>query len=246
LLVVASSAIDQHAVPHGGSGVAPRSAQDGTAQQPAEGRLLDISCRALDIVGAAVLLVLLSPLLALIAILVRLDSPGSPIFRQRRVGRDTVPFTVNKFRTMHDGVPSDRHREFVLGLIAGEHREHTSPGPHFKMTEDQRITRFGRALRRSSLDELPQLWNVLRGDMSLVGPRPAIPYEVEHYPPHWFARFAVKPGVTGLWQVSGRSTVTLEEMVHLDVEYSHRRSFWLNLSILLRTVPAVLSGRGAS
>lgn len=242
---MASSAIDQHAVSHG-SGVVPRSALDGAAQRPAEGRLLDVSCRALDIVGAAVLLVLLSPLLALIAILVRLDSPGSPIFRQRRVGRDAVPFTVNKFRTMHDGVPPDRHREFVLGLIAGEHREHTSPGPHFKMTKDQRITRFGRALRRSSLDELPQLWNVLRGDMSLVGPRPAIPYEVEHYPPHWFARFAVKPGVTGLWQVSGRSTVTLEEMVGLDVEYAHRRSFWLNLSILLRTVPAVLSGRGAS
>jgi lipopolysaccharide/colanic/teichoic acid biosynthesis glycosyltransferase len=245
-LVVASSAIDQHAAPHGGNGVIPRSALEATADGPAEGRLLDISCRALDILGAAILLVVLAPLLALIAILVRLDSPGSPIFRQRRVGRDTAPFTVNKFRTMHAGVPPDRHRDFVLGLIAGEQRDHTSPGPRFKMTEDKRVTRFGRALRRSSLDELPQLWNVLRGDMSLVGPRPAIPYEVEHYPPHWFARFAVKPGVTGLWQVNGRSTVTLEEMVRLDVEYSHRRSLWLNISILLRTVPAVLSGRGAS
>jgi lipopolysaccharide/colanic/teichoic acid biosynthesis glycosyltransferase len=243
--VVASSAIDQHAAPLGGS-VVPRSALDAAADGPAEGRLLDFGCRALDIVGAAILLVLLSPLLALIAILVRLDSPGSPIFRQRRVGRDTVPFTVNKFRTMHDGVAHDRHRDYVLGLIAGEHREHTTPGPHFKMTGDARVTRFGRALRRSSLDELPQLWNVLRGDMSLVGPRPAIPYEVEHYPPHWFARFAVKPGVTGLWQVNGRSTVTLEEMVRLDVEYSRQRSLWLNLSILVRTVPAVLSGRGAS
>jgi lipopolysaccharide/colanic/teichoic acid biosynthesis glycosyltransferase len=243
--VVASTAIDRQAAPLGG-GVAPRGSADAATARPAEGRLLDFSCRALDVLGASILLVLLSPLLALIAILVRLDSPGSPIFRQRRVGRDTAPFTVNKFRTMHDGVPSDRHRDYVLGLIAGEHREHTSPGPHFKMTDDGRVTRFGKALRRSSLDELPQLWNVLRGDMSLVGPRPAIPYEVEHYPPHWFARFAVKPGVTGLWQVSGRSTVTLEQMVGLDVEYSHRRSLWLNLAILIRTVPAVLSGRGAS
>ncbi len=242
--VVASSAIDRQASPLGSS--VPRSALDAATERPAKGRLLDFSCRALDIAGSAILLILLSPLLALIAILVRLDSPGSPIFRQRRVGRDTVPFTVNKFRTMHDGVPHDRHRDYVLGLIAGEHREHTTPGPQFKMTGDARVTRFGRALRRSSLDELPQLWNVLRGEMSLVGPRPAIPYEVEHYPPHWFARFAVKPGVTGLWQVNGRSTVTLEEMVRLDVDYARRRSLWLNISILLRTVPAVLSGRGAS
>jgi lipopolysaccharide/colanic/teichoic acid biosynthesis glycosyltransferase len=244
LFVVASTAIDQHAAPL--SGVASRGASDTAVAGPAEGRLLDFSCRALDIVGSAALLILLSPLLAAIAILVRLDSPGSPIFRQRRVGRDTVPFTVNKFRTMHDGVAHDRHREYVLGLIAGEHREHTTPGPQFKMTGDARVTRFGRALRRSSLDELPQLWNVLCGEMSLVGPRPAIPYEVENYPPHWFARFAVKPGLTGLWQVNGRSMVTLEEMVRLDVEYAQRRSLWLNLAILIRTVPAVLSGRGAS
>jgi lipopolysaccharide/colanic/teichoic acid biosynthesis glycosyltransferase len=242
---VASTAIDQHASPVG-AGVASRGASDTADAGPSEGRLLDFGCRALDIAGSAILLILLSPLLALIAILVRLDSPGSPIFRQRRVGRDTVPFTVNKFRTMHNGVPHDRHRDYVLGLIAGEQREHTTPGPQFKMTGDARVTRFGRALRRSSLDELPQLWNVLRGEMSLVGPRPAIPYEVEHYPPHWFARFDVKPGVTGLWQVNGRSTVTLEEMVRLDVQYARRRSVWLNIAILLRTVPAVLSGRGAS
>jgi lipopolysaccharide/colanic/teichoic acid biosynthesis glycosyltransferase len=200
----------------------------------------------LDIVGAAVLLFLLAPLFAAIAIAVRLDSPGPVLFRQRRVGRDTESFTVNKFRTMHDGASHDRHREFVLGLIKDEHRRQDAPGPQFKMTEDERVTRFGRALRRSSLDELPQLWNVLRGEMSLVGPRPPIPYEVEHYPPHWFARFVVKPGVTGLWQVNGRSEVTLEEMVRLDVEYTRRRSLWFNLSILARTVPAVLSGRGAT
>ena len=114
------------------------------------------------------------------------------------------------------------------------------------MANDDRVTRVGRFLRKSSLDELPQLWNVLRGDMSLVGPRPPIPYEVEHYPPHWFERFAVKPGMTGLWQVSGRSELTLEEMIALDVEYARSRSLWLNVKILLRTVPVVFVGRGAA
>ncbi len=147
---------------------------------------------------------------------------------------------------MHHGATHDRHREFVLGLINGEQPHQDSPGSPFKLNADQRVTRFGRVLRRSSLDELPQLWNVLRGDMSLVGPRPPIPYEVEHYPPHWFARFSVKPGITGLWQINGRSEVPLEEMVRFDVEYTRRRSLWLNISILAQTVPAVLSGKGAS
>ncbi len=206
----------------------------------------DAALRALDFALSAVLLIVLSPLLALIALAVRIDSPGPVLFRQRRVGRDLDPFTVNKFRTMHHGVGHDTHREFVLSLIAGEQPERPDGGPRFKLVGDERVTRLGRLLRQSSLDELPQLWNVLRGDMSLVGPRPPIPYEVEHYPAHWFARFAVKPGVTGLWQVSGRSDLTLEQMVALDVEYTERRSLWLNLSILARTVPAVLSGKGAS
>jgi lipopolysaccharide/colanic/teichoic acid biosynthesis glycosyltransferase len=229
------------------------------------GWLVDASCRALDIVGSAVLLVLFSPLLAAIAIVVRLDSPGPAVFRQQRIGRDRKPFTVNKFRSMSDGAAHDRHREFVLGLIKGEPPSHDVPDgelptggarsrdlpsdepprPYYKMVADPRVTRFGRVLRRSSLDELPQLWNVLRGDMSLVGPRPAIPYEVDNYPPEWLDRLAVKPGITGLWQVGGRSQVTLEEMVSLDVEYACRRTIWLNLWILVRTVPAVLGARGA-
>ncbi len=212
----------------------------------ARARHLDAPLRALDVVLCAVLLVALAPLLALIALAIRIDSPGPVLFRQRRVGRDLEPFTVNKFRTMHDGVGHDTHRAFVLGLIAGEQPERPDGGPRFKLVGDERVTRLGRLLRRSSLDELPQLWNVLRGDMSLIGPRPPIPYEVEHYPAHWFARFAVKPGLTGLWQVSGRSDLTLEQMVALDVEYVERRSLRLNLSILVRTVPAVLSGKGAS
>jgi lipopolysaccharide/colanic/teichoic acid biosynthesis glycosyltransferase len=208
--------------------------------------LVDLPCRVLDVLLSAILLIALTPLFALIAIAISLDSRGPILFRQRRFGQAQKPFVVTKFRTMQHGVGHDAHRTFVLGLIAGDHPERPNGGPQFKLVEDERVTRVGRLLRRSSLDELPQLWNVLRGDMSLVGPRPPIPYEVEHYPPHWFARFAVKPGVTGLWQVSGRSELALEEMVALDVEYSRRRSVWLNLWILARTIPAVLSGRGAS
>ena len=216
------------------------------------GRLADASCRALDIAGALALLIVLAPLLALVSLLLKLDSPGPVLFRQRRLGRDGRPFTVNKFRTMFDGVDHDRHREFVLALISSERdpaRGAAEGEPEgetpFKLTDDARVTRLGRLLRRSSVDELPQLINVLRGEMSLVGPRPPIPYEVEEYPSHWFARFAVKPGMTGLWQVAGRSQVPLEEMVRLDIEYARRRSLWLNLQIMLRTIPAVLSRRGA-
>jgi lipopolysaccharide/colanic/teichoic acid biosynthesis glycosyltransferase len=211
-------------------------------------RRREVACRILDIVGAAILLVVFAPVLLVVALAIRLDSRGPALFRQPRVGRDLVLFEVCKFRTMHHGVSHDSHRAFVLNLIAGERRGEAStsePGV-YKMVGDERVTRLGRILRRLSIDELPQLWNVLRGDMSLVGPRPPVLYEVEHYPPHWFARFAVKPGVTGLWQVSGRSTVTLEDMVRLDVEYIRRRSLWFNVWILLRTIPAVLSCRGAS
>jgi lipopolysaccharide/colanic/teichoic acid biosynthesis glycosyltransferase len=208
-------------------------------------RLVDASCRALDILVSAITLIVLAPMLAVIAIAIKLDSAGPVLFRQQRFGRNARPFTVNKFRTMHDGAAHDRHREFVLGLINGEHTDNGASAPTFKMTSDLRVTRFGRVLRRSSLDELPQLWNVLRGEMSLVGPRPPVAYEIEHYPPHWFARFAVKPGITGMWQVNGRSEVPLEQMVSLDIEYAQRRSLWLNLWLLARTVPAVLNRRGA-
>jgi lipopolysaccharide/colanic/teichoic acid biosynthesis glycosyltransferase len=206
----------------------------------------EFACRALDVLLASVALIVLAPLLLAIAAAIALDSGGPVLFRQRRLGRSLVPFTVNKFRTMHHGTSHDVHREFVLGLIAGEEPPPVAQGPRFKLNGDPRVTRVGRFLRRTSLDELPQLWNVVRGDMSLVGPRPPIPYEVEHYPPHWFRRFDVKPGVTGLWQVSGRSELTLHEMIELDNEYVARRSLWLNIRILVRTVPAVLSLRGAS
>jgi lipopolysaccharide/colanic/teichoic acid biosynthesis glycosyltransferase len=199
---------------------------------------LDFACRALDLLVTALMLIVLAPLILAIALIIKLDSPGPVFFRQQRIGRNRVPFQVAKFRTMRHGADHDVHRNYMLALI-----ESGEPAP--KLAGDSRVTRFGNFLRRTSLDEVPQLWNVLRGDMSLVGPRPPIPYEVERYPAHWFARFAVKPGVTGLWQVSGRSEVSLEAMIELDIEYVRRRSLLFNLWIMLRTAPAVLSKRGA-
>lgn len=210
-------------------------------------RTVELSCRALDLVVATAALIVLAPVLLVIAVAIRLESPGPALFRQRRLGRDTRPFTINKFRTMRQGVSHDAHRAYVQRLIAGEQPAAIGGGPRFKMSADDRITRVGRLLRRSSLDELPQLLNVIRGEMSLVGPRPPIDYEVESYPaPHWFRRFDVKPGITGLWQVSGRCELTIAQMIVLDIEYVQRRSLWLNLVILLRTLPAVLATRGAS
>jgi lipopolysaccharide/colanic/teichoic acid biosynthesis glycosyltransferase len=217
-----------------------------------ESRYSAAACRALDVAVSAVLLLVLLPVFLALAVAIRLDSSGRALYRQRRIGRNQEPFTVNKFRTMHSGAGHETHREFVIGLIAarelapGETHAQRDQTNFFKMANDTRVTRVGRFLRKSSLDELPQLWNVLRGDMSLVGPRPPIPYEVEHYPPHWFDRFAVKPGMTGLWQVSGRSELGLEEMIALDVEYARTRSPWLNVKILARTVPVVFAGRGAA
>jgi lipopolysaccharide/colanic/teichoic acid biosynthesis glycosyltransferase len=199
---------------------------------------MNVACRVLDLVVALVMLIVLTPLLIVIVIGIKLESRGPVLFRQQRIGRDHRPFRVTKFRTMVHGADTDVHRKHVLALI-----DSGAPAP--KLTADARVTRFGGWLRRTSLDELPQLWNVIRGEMSLVGPRPPIPYEVDHYPPHWHARFAVKPGVTGLWQVSGRSEVSLERMIELDIEYARKQTVWLNVWILLRTVPAVLTGRGA-
>lgn len=205
--------------------------------------LMEAATRALDVVGAAALLLLLSPALLLIALLVRLDSPGPAIFRQRRLGKDLKPFEVAKFRTMREGAASDVHREHVVRMIADEDKRGSRPMG--KLQEDPRVTRVGAFLRRTSIDEIPQLWNVLRGEMSLVGPRPPIQYEVDRYPSEAFRRFAVRPGVTGLWQVSGRSLLTFGEMIALDSEYVERRSLPLNVKILVLTIPTVIHGKGA-
>ena len=208
-------------------------------------RVSDIAMRTFDIAVAAILLIVLSPLLLVVAILVRLDSRGPAIFRQERVGRNLAPFRVAKFRTMRQGVAADPHRAYVEQMIREEDDAAGTPRPMMKLQEDPRITKVGGFLRRTSIDELPQLWNVLRGEMSLVGPRPPIQYEVDAYPARAFRRFAVRPGLTGLWQVRGRSLVTFNQMIELDTEYVEQRSLLLNLKILLLTVPTVLHGKGA-
>jgi lipopolysaccharide/colanic/teichoic acid biosynthesis glycosyltransferase len=207
-----------------------------------ETALTAASCRALDIVVAGALLVLLAPLLAIVALAVRFDSSGPVFFRQRRFGLGLTSFTIYKFRTMGAEASAAPHREYVVELIRGEGDE----SGVYKLRGDERITRVGRLLRRFSLDELPQLWNVIRGDMSLVGPRPALPYEVEWYPSDWMQRFGVPPGITGLWQVSGRNELNFDGMVRLDLDYARRRSLWLNLRILARTPWVVAHGKGAA
>jgi exopolysaccharide biosynthesis polyprenyl glycosylphosphotransferase len=192
---------------------------------------------ALDRAGAALLCTLLSPLLAGIAIAIRLDSPGPVLFRQRRVGLHGREFTMLKFRTMHE--LADQMRDELQPL-----NEHD--GVLFKIREDPRVTRVGRFLRRYSLDELPQLWNVLAGSMSLVGPRPPLQSEVDRYPSDLKRRrLLVKPGMTGLWQVSGRSDLTWEETVRLDLQYVESWSVLLDASVLWKTARAVVTGRGA-
>ncbi|MGN6257827.1 MAG: sugar transferase [Solirubrobacterales bacterium] len=203
--------------------------------------------RLFDLVFALALIVLLSPLLIGVALAVRLDSRGPAFFRQRRVGHREREFTLFKFRSMRVDADPRGHKEYVTALIRGE--QSNSDGTRenlYKLAVDNRITAVGRWIRRWSLDELPQLFNVVRGDMTLVGPRPAIPYEVAEYPSWYRERFSVKPGLTGYWQVNGRSERTYEEMVRLDIEYAQRRSLGLDLSILLKTPWVVLSRKGAA
>jgi lipopolysaccharide/colanic/teichoic acid biosynthesis glycosyltransferase len=204
--------------------------------------------RALDIVLSAGLLVLVTPLLAVIALVIKLKSPGPILFRQERVGQSGKPFTMLKFRTMQVNSDSSIHQEFVSEYINGAkpHDGPTATEASFKIVDDPRVTSIGGILRRSSLDELPQLWNVLRGDMSLVGPRPPLRYEVERYKRwHYRPLLEVKPGITGLWQVTGRSRTTFDDKVRLDLRYAKYSSSWMDIKILLATPRAVLSGEGA-
>jgi lipopolysaccharide/colanic/teichoic acid biosynthesis glycosyltransferase len=195
-----------------------------------------VSKRALDVAVGATFLVLASPLLLVIAGLVRLDSVGPVLIGQDRVGRGLRVFRIYKFRSMVAG--AEEMRESLLHLNEAQ-------GPTFKIRNDPRLTRIGSFLRRSSLDELPQLLNVLRGDMSLVGPRPPFAHEVEHDLLRQRARLRFPPGMTGLWQVSGRSNLNYEAMVRLDLRYVRGWSFLSDLRILLRTIPVVITGKGA-
>jgi exopolysaccharide biosynthesis polyprenyl glycosylphosphotransferase len=192
--------------------------------------------RASDVVLGILAVTAFGPLFVLIALAIKLDSSGPVFHRQKRIGQHGEPFSMLKFRSMRYDA------ENVLSLL-GDRNE--AVGPMFKIRRDPRITRVGRWLRRTSLDELPQLLNVVRGQMSLVGPRPPLPQEVASYEDWQFGRLRVRPGMTGLWQVRGRSEIPFIEMVRLDLYYARNWSLWLDLKILLRTPPSVVSGRGA-
>ncbi len=204
--------------------------------------------RLTDIAGAAAILLVASPVMLLAAILIKLDSKGPVFFVQERVGLNGRTFRMLKFRSMRSDADDSVHREYLRQLIqkaeaaTGDDEE----GPAvFKLTDDPRITRVGKIIRKTSIDELPQLINVLRGEMSLVGPRPAIPYEVGEYKEWHLRRLHIRPGITGLWQVSGRSLLSFDQMVALDIAYIENWSLWLDLKILFRTLPVVFNPRQA-
>jgi exopolysaccharide biosynthesis polyprenyl glycosylphosphotransferase len=215
------------------------------------GKAFSITKRVMDVVGSLLLLIITSPILCAVALAIKLSSQGPVFYRQQRVGQFGKPFTFLKFRSMYVDNDPSVHRKYVMQLIAGQAQRHATEAEGdtvgvFKLTKDRRITKVGSFLRRSSLDELPQLFNVLKGEMSLVGPRPAIPYEVAAYET-WHRRrlLEVKPGITGLWQVHGRGRVPFDEMVRLDLRYAREWSPLLDLKILLRTPRAVIIGDGA-
>jgi lipopolysaccharide/colanic/teichoic acid biosynthesis glycosyltransferase len=207
---------------------------------PTSGRVIK---RTFDIVASLLLLTLALPLLVAAMIATWLETPGSPIFQQTRIGRHGHPFRIFKLRTMISGNTDEAHRSYVASLIGGHAEQH---GGIYKLAGDPRVTRVGRVMRRFSIDEVPQMWNVLRGDMSLVGPRPALPFEVDLYSAYDRRRLRVKPGVTGLWQIAGRTTTSFSEMVDLDIAYQESWTLALELTILVRTPWVVLTGVGAA
>jgi len=215
-------------------------------EQEDNSELPRIAKRILDIAGSIATLILFSPLFLLISLGIKLTSRGPVLFKQERIGHRGARFTFLKFRSMKCVNDPSVHQEYVRRFISG--RIHSGRGNQgvYKILEDPRVTPFGKFLRKTSLDELPQFINVLKGEMSLVGPRPPIPYEVESYQP-WHLRrvFEAKPGITGLWQVNGRSSTTFDDMVRLDLRYARNWSLWLDIKILLRTPEAILSGKGA-
>lgn len=195
--------------------------------------------RLLDVAVSGVLLVVTAPVALPLALWVRVDSPGPALFRQERLGLDRRPFTMHKFRSMRVGGDDAAHRALIAAEVAGEDTLHDGST---KLAGDDRITSCGRFLRATSLDELPQLWDVLRGEMSLVGPRPCLPWEADLFPAEFAQRFGVRPGITGLWQARGRSRLGTLDMLRLDVEYVRTRSLRGDIAILLATLPALLRG----
>lgn len=214
----------------------------GVEQTRLPARWEPIARRAVDLTVVVIALLVLAIPMLLIAVAIRWSSPGPAFYRQQRIGRGGKPFTMYKFRTMRVGGSDAQHRELIARELRGED---TSVNGSWKIDCDPRVTRVGAFLRRTSIDELPQLINVLRGQMSLVGPRPCLDWEAEMFPARFAERFDVPPGLTGLWQVSGRSTMGTLEMLELDLAYVRGWSFCSDLGILLRTVPTVLRGHGA-
>lgn len=202
--------------------------------------------RLFDAGAGLAALVLASPLFLVVAILIKRSSPGPVFFVQERIGKDGKPFPFYKFRTMRHHSDDAIHRQFAALFINGDNKgcRAASDRKVYKLTDDPRVTSIGRWLRKTSLDELPQLLNILRGEMSFVGPRPPIAYELEHYQPWHHERLKVTPGLTGLWQVSGRSNVPFDEMVRLDLHYINNWSLGLDARILARTLPVVIQGTG--
>ncbi len=192
--------------------------------------------RIFDIIFSAIGLIVLSPLMLIVAIIIKIDSSGPVLFKQNRVGKGGTIFMMYKFRSMCTDA------EIQLDKLK---KHNQKDGPVFKIFNDPRVTRFGRIIRRTSIDELPQLVNILKGDMSFVGPRPPIPYEVSQYNDYQLQRITVKPGLTCYWQIGGRSNLSFDDWIELDIKYIHERSFWTDLKILLRTLPAVLRRDGA-
>jgi lipopolysaccharide/colanic/teichoic acid biosynthesis glycosyltransferase len=222
----------------------------------AESNLYHLGKRCLDVILASLALIVLLPLLLLITVLILLDSPGPVVFTQKRVGakrqrlgRQAIwmiqDFTMYKFRSMVENADPSVHEAYIREFVEGRAQATEESGGKFKLTNDPRVTRIGHFLRKYSLDELPQLVNVLKGDMSLVGPRPVPPYEVACYGNGHHKRLAALPGITGYWQVKGRCQVSFEEMIRMDLEYLRNASFGYDLKILFLTIPAVISRRGA-
>jgi lipopolysaccharide/colanic/teichoic acid biosynthesis glycosyltransferase len=211
-------------------------------------RRLPVWKRLIDIVGSIIGLLLFSPLMFAVAVSIKLTSPGPILFKQERVGHLGGRFTLLKFRTMYFNNNPDIHKKYVENFIknCGFREAHRAQAPTYKIENDPRVTPIGKLLRKASLDELPQFINVLKGEMSLVGPRPPIPYEYEQYD-IWHKRRAweVQPGITGLWQIKGRSRTTFDQMARLDLKYLKEWSLWLDLKILIQTPWAVFTARGA-
>jgi lipopolysaccharide/colanic/teichoic acid biosynthesis glycosyltransferase len=201
-----------------------------------------VARRVLDLTLASLALLVLAVPMVVVGVLIRVSSGGPALFRQRRVGLGGRSFTIYKFRTMREGVDDALLRELIAAELRGED---TSVNGSHKIDSDPRVTRIGAFLRKTSMDELPQLINVVLGDMSLVGPRPCLEWEARMFPIQFQSRFSVRPGLTGLWQVSGRSTMGTLEMLHLDLAYVRSRSLVGDLSILVRTIPSMIKDRSA-